>query len=830
ALVATKWRDFNKGDLIYDMGSNVEIDAYTITTANDASERDPVRWTLEASLDGVNWDILDNKTAADYATPTARSTSTPSIPIVTLSPITPLPAAPRHSTTLIVETSSGADRIWNVNPDNDSVTVSSAAGTVLAEIPVGDRPWSLARRPGQSRVYVVNKGSASISVINSSTLALDHTVPLARGSEPHGLVFSSDGATYYVVLEALAQLQKRTSATDALVASLQLSGRPRHLSIKNDDSKLLVSNFITPPIPGESTLSVNVATGGAQVFSVAPGTMTLASTVTLPHDGRSQSEVQGPGMPNYVGPAVINFGGQYAYVPTKKDNVRAGALRAIAGMGSDSTVRANTSRINLTTEAEDPSFRVDHDNASLATDAALSGDDRYLLVTLETSRELVVYDTQNGFQLMRLPTGRAPQSVALSTSGSVAYVHNFMDRTISRFDLTQMLQTNLPATNPLTTISVVTTEALPPTLLQGKRLFYDAADDRLAADNYMSCASCHNEGDSDGRVWDLGSLGEGVRNTVDLRGKGTGHGRPHWTGNFDEIQDFENQIRALNLGNGLLTNPQFTATQNPLGAPKAGLSADLDALAAYVGSLTSEPQSPYRPSAGAMSATALLGRSAFVANGCLGCHSVAKLTDSPTTLRHDVGTIDAASGQRLGGPIDGFDTPGLLGVWASPPYLHDGSAATLEAAIAAHSAFSGLSATTKTQLASFLREAETADVAPLFDDDGDGTVNLNDAAPTNPCIPTAFVAVCSQDTDGDGQTDFQEGATADSDGDGIPNYQESSTADADHDGVPDQSDPANNNACVPNPQACAPAVPTALPLLRLLMVGLLVTIGARRLR
>ena len=142
--INTKWMDFNRGDLIYDYGANVVIDAYTLTTANDAPERDPVRWTLEASLDGVIWDMLNNQTSQDYATPAARLTATPTIPIVPAGVVTALPSAPRNSTTLIVETSSGADRIWNVNPDNDTVTVSSAAGAVLAQIPVGDRPWSLA--------------------------------------------------------------------------------------------------------------------------------------------------------------------------------------------------------------------------------------------------------------------------------------------------------------------------------------------------------------------------------------------------------------------------------------------------------------------------------------------------------------------------------------------------------------------------------------------------------------------------------------------------------------------------------------------------------------
>ena len=130
-------------------------------------------------------------------------------------------------------------------------------------------------------------------------------------------------------------------------------------------------------------------------------------------------------------------------------------------------------------------------------------------------------------------------------------------------------------------------------------------------------------------------------------------------------------------------------------------------------------------------------------------------------------------------------------------------------------------------LASFLREAETTDLAPLFDDDGDGTLNLDDPAPTNPCVPTAFVAVCGQDSDGDGQSDFQEGATVDRDGDELFDYQESATADSDGDGVTDQNDPANGNACIPNPTAgCPPAVPATTPLARILLLGLLIAMGS----
>lgn len=831
AMSATKWRDFNRGGLIYDFGTNVVIDGYSLTTADDAPERDPLRWRLEASDDGTIWEVLDDRTDADQAVPIERLSETELLPITTGSVVTPLPQAPRSSSTLAVVSTPAGDRIWNVNPDNDSVSVSDETGQLLAEIAVGARPWALAPQPGADRIYVTNKRSSSVSVIDTSTFAVDHTVALARGAQPHGIVFDAAGDHYFVALEALARIEKRSSLDDALVASLDLSGAPRHLAMRFDDSRLLISNFITPPIPGESTLSVDVEQGAAEVFSVDPSTLTLDAVLTLPHDSRAQSESQGPGMPNYLGPPVVSFDEQSAYIPSKKDNVQSGALRQVPGMTFESTVRANTSRIDLMTGLEDPGFRVDHDNASLATGAALTGDDRYLLVTLETSRELAVYDTQGGFELMRLVTGRAPQSVALSTDGRIAYVHNFMDRSLSRFDLTEMLETNLPASQELPPVAVVGSEALAPDVLLGKQHFYDARDDRLALDNYMSCASCHNDAGADGRVWDLGGFGEGLRRTISLRGRGAaGHGVLHWTGNFDEVQDFEGQIRSLGLGLGLLSNEDFIATSAPIGPPKAGLSADLDALAAYVESLSVEPESPHRPGVGTLSPEADQGRSEFVSQGCLSCHAMPKLTDSVLGLRHDVGTLDDASGTRLGNPLDGFDTPSLIGAWTNPPHLHDGSAQTLGEAILAHADFASLPGAQVAALESFLREAESGDLVGLVDSDGDGTIDADDPAPADPCLPTAFVPVCSQDSDGDGIPDYEEGLDVDSDGDGIPDYQESASLDGDGDGVVDQNDPANGDSCVPDPAFCAPAVPTSLPIGQLLLALTLVIVGVRRLR
>lgn len=207
----------------------------------------------------------------------------------------------------------------------------------------------------------------------------------------------------------------------------------------------------------------------------------------------------------------------------------------------------------------------------------------------------------------------------------------------------------------------------------------------MAQEGYMSCSSCHFDGSHDGRIWDISNLGEGRRNTIDLRGKaGMKHGMLHWTGNFDEVQDFDNQITALNGASGfaidrkLKNHPQFRKS-------KAGMHKDLDALAAYVSSLSEYPKSPYKTPEGEMTIKAIKGRQHFIDLQCYTCHSGPTYTDSKLRNLHDVGTKGAFSGQRLNGELTGFDTPTVISIANSPPYLHDGSAKTLADVFSARS-------------------------------------------------------------------------------------------------------------------------------------------------
>ena len=259
------------------------------------------------------------------------------------------------------------------------------------------------------------------------------------------------------------------------------------------------------------------------------------------------------------------------------------------------------------------------------------------------------------------------------------------------------------------TLNAITTEKLTPTVLNGKQLFYDAKDNRLALQEYISCAACHNDGGQDGRVWDFTAFGEGLRNTITLRGHcGTKQGPLHWSGNFDEVQDFENQIRGFAGGLGLIAGTPHA----PMAVEKnAGRSADLDALAAYLGSLTTNGNSPHRMAAGALTAAAIQGEAIFARENCASCHSGPEFTGSVLNLFADVGTVKATTGKRLNGTLPGLDIPTLRGLWSTAPYLHDGSAATLEQAVQAHQDVT-LTAAVLTNLAAYLKQIDDQPALP----------------------------------------------------------------------------------------------------------------------
>ena len=574
-------------------------------------------------------------------------------------------------------------RVWAVNPDNDSVSVfDTTMKTRLAEVAVGSAPRTLALAP-DGRVWVVNKAAATISVISPATLTVVQSIALPRASQPFGIVITADGSAY-VAQEATGNIT-RIAANATLGASVNVGANVRHLALNAAGTQLYATRFITLALPGEATATVQTsATRGGELVVLDTGSLAVQRTIVLQHSEKADNTVQARGIPNYLGAPVIAPDGASAWIPSKQDNIKRGKLRDGLDLTFESTVRAISSRVDLSTQAEDAAARIDHDNSGVASAAVFHPNGTYMFVALEASRHVAVVDVIGKRELFRVDVGRAPQGLTVSADGLSLYVQNFMDRSVSVLDLTRLVDFGESVLPVAATMASVGTEKLAVQVLRGKQFFYDARDVRIARDAYISCASCHNDGGHDGRTWDFTGFGEGLRNTISLRGRAGAQGRLHWSANFDEVQDFEGQIRNLAQGTGLMTNAQFnTGTRSqPLGESKTGVSADLDALAAYVASLSSFDLTPHRNADASLSAAAVAGRTVFAAQ-CATCHGGNDFTDSATGVLRNVGTIKPSSGSRLGAALTGIDTPTLRDAWASTPYLHDGSAATIEDAVRA---------------------------------------------------------------------------------------------------------------------------------------------------
>jgi cytochrome c peroxidase len=486
---------------------------------------------------------------------------------------------------------------------------------------------------------------------------------LPVASRPYAIAFSPDGNAAYVTLQGTGRLLK-LDRSGRIISTLDIGPKPRGLAISGDSRRILVTRFISPAARGE-------------VREVNATTFSVVRTFALAFDRAPDTEASGRGVPNYLSSLRISPDGLRALVPSKKDNIARGLFRDAQIPTFESLVRTIVSQIDLETNSEALEARIDLNDPDMAQAVLFSPLGDIFFVATQGSNTVQIYDTSTLALLGEMPTGLAPQGMVLNQHASKLYVQNFMSRTVSVFDTTEVIQAINNTAPLLAEVPIVGRETLATQVLRGKRIFYNAAGRRMNRDGYLSCASCHLDGESDGQVWDFTHRGEGLRNTIPLVGRaGPEHGKVHWTANFDEIQDFEHDIREDFGGTGFLSDANFATTSNPLGTPKAGRSADLDALAAYVSSLATVPDSPYRNADGTLTAAGQTGKALFMALDCQGCHPSPTFTD---LQRHDVGTIQTSSGLGHGQTLAGrgFETPTLKGIWDTAPYLHNGQAATL---------------------------------------------------------------------------------------------------------------------------------------------------------
>ncbi len=570
--------------------------------------------------------------------------------------VPPLTEKPAVQSSTLAQTDSA---VYVVNPDNRTVTaIDKVSRRILWETVVGIEPQTIARV--ENELWITVRGDDAIVRLNIFGEIIQN-ITLPYGSAPFAVVFSEHRQAILVSLSGNGKIVELDLDGNQLHA-IEVED-PRAITISGDGDVAYVSRFVSPD-------------GGAQVYEInLADNMQWSNTVIIePDTVTKDTQDRARGVANYLFDLAISPSGNELVVAAKKDNIFRGEFKDGQTLAHDKTVRAVAHQINLTTQA---SWEVDFDNRSNPRAAVYSLLGDYLFVAMQGSNKVAVMDAFSGSQRVEIETPLAPQGLMIDSASGLLYVHNFMSRSLSVFDVSALLSSTDFAVIELETLPTVSNELLSDNVLLGKQVFYNADDPKMSRESYISCASCHVDGGHDGRTWDFTERGEGLRNTITLEGrKGMGHGNVHWTANFDEIQDFENDIRNGFGGTGFLSDEDFSHTSNPLGNPKGGLSTELDALAAYVTSLADVAKSPVKNADGSLSVSAIAGLELFNSLDCSSCHAGTNFVDEQ---RHVLPTLTDGSGLGVGQPIDqvGIETPTLLGLWNTAPYFHHGKAATL---------------------------------------------------------------------------------------------------------------------------------------------------------
>jgi mono/diheme cytochrome c family protein len=162
----------------------------------------------------------------------------------------------------------------------------------------------------------------------------------------------------------------------------------------------------------------------------------------------------------------------------------------------------------------------------------------------------------------------------------------------------------------------------------------------VATTAQIACASCHPEGTDDGHVWQFERIG--ARRTQSPEVGLEGAAPFHWDGDMDDFQTLSNEVYTHRMGGAMQSDDRAAAFERWLfAAVRAPAGTEVDE------SLRAE------------------GEALFVDQGCASCHSGSRMTNEQTVA------FRGKSSQL----------PSLRRVALRPPYMHDGRAEDLRAAV-----------------------------------------------------------------------------------------------------------------------------------------------------
>lgn len=231
--------------------------------------------------------------------------------------------------------------------------------------------------------------------------------------------------------------------------------------------------------------------------------------------------------------------------------------------------------------------------------------------------------------------GNGPRGIAML--GTKAYAAEYFTDTLGVVDIN-------PEVRPVAASIALGPEQEMSVIRIGEMFFNDAA---LCFQSWQSCASCHPDIRVDGLNWDL--LNDGIGNPKNTRSMLLSHETPPVMARG--VRD--SAEAAVRAGIRFI---QFAVRPEE----------DAVAIDEFLKALEPVP-SPYLVD-GELSEAAQRGKVLFEEVGCATCH--------PAPLYTDLELYDVSTGRNMDAGAK-FDTPTLVEVWRTAPYLHDGRAVTM---------------------------------------------------------------------------------------------------------------------------------------------------------
>ncbi len=562
------------------------------------------------------------------------------------------PSAVRYPSPIELAISPDGARLYSVCQGTDEVVVIDAAsGAILRRIHVGRVPKGLALGPEGKRLYVANSWDDTVSEIDTASSQVFRTLP--AGFEPTSVISDRKGLFLYTANRISNDISVIDLTTGIETKRLVAGRGASYLALSPDGSRIYathiypnIGKFRTPP---ESEVTVigtdrqmvvdryrlHNAAGIFHVAMSADGRLGIAAEMRpknlVPLAHVSHGWVIGNSLALFgedVGePVHILIDELDRYFTPPFGVVIAPDKRTVyvSTTGSDSITVIDIPKLLEFVHAASPAGR-----RTLANDLSASAN----------------------YVIGRIAVGRAPKGMALSPDAKRLYVANNTEDTISVIDT---------ATRQVAgTISLGAPEALTAER-RGERLFFSA---RFAFHKHFGCANCHIEATFDGINWDLEPDGFG-KDIVDNR-------------LLEDIS--ETAPYKWNGGNPDLETECGPRTEKFFYRSQSYNREELSDLVAFIKAIPLRPNR-YRMADGDPTPSQERGRAIFErtarkdgtpipeSNQCSVCHSGRHYTNQQLA---DVGSGKPTDRSPL------VDVPQLTNVFATAPYLHDGSARSLE--------------------------------------------------------------------------------------------------------------------------------------------------------